>query len=94
VTAEQELLDAERRAALGAAFAHLPPHSHQLLALLTADPPMLYAQISTTLGIPVGSTGPLPAQLRASRCFQSYCCTVSTRHASEECGQQQPHLRR
>jgi hypothetical protein len=46
VTAKQELLDAERHAALRAAFAHLPPSSQQLLALLTADPPMPYAQIS------------------------------------------------
>jgi RNA polymerase sigma factor (sigma-70 family) len=59
VTAEQELLDAERHAALRAAFAHLPPLCQQLLALLTADPPMPYAQISATLGIPVGSIGPL-----------------------------------
>jgi RNA polymerase sigma factor (sigma-70 family) len=69
VTAEQELLDAERRAALRAAFAHLPPLCQQLLALLTADPPMPYAQISATLGIPVGSIGPLRSrclhQLRA-----------------------------
>ena len=30
----------------------------QLLALLTADPPVPYAQISARLGIPVGSMGP------------------------------------
>jgi len=69
VTAKQELLDAERHPALRAAFAHLPPSSQQLLALLTADPPMPYAQISATLRIPVGSIGPLRGrclhQLRA-----------------------------
>jgi RNA polymerase sigma factor (sigma-70 family) len=64
VIAEQELLVAERHAALRAAFAHLPPRSQQLLTLLTADPPMPYAQISATLGIPVGSIGPL-----RSRCL-------------------------
>jgi len=59
VTAEQELLTFERHAALRAAVTQLPPRSQQLLALLTADPPVPYAQISATLGIPVGSIGPL-----------------------------------
>jgi len=65
VTAEQELLDAERHAALRAALADLSPRSQQLLALLTADPPMSYAQISAALGIPVGSIGP-----SRGRCLQ------------------------
>jgi len=59
VTAEQELLTFERHAALRAAVTQLPPRSQQLLALLTADPPVPYAQIAATLGIPVGSIGPL-----------------------------------
>jgi len=59
VTAEQELLTFERKAALRAAFRHLPPRGQQLLTLLLHDPPMPYAQISATLGIPVGSIGPL-----------------------------------
>ena len=57
-TADQELLAAERHAALRAAFTQLPPNGQQLLALLTADPPMPYADISAHLGIPVGSIGP------------------------------------
>jgi RNA polymerase sigma factor (sigma-70 family) len=57
-TADQELLAAERHAALRAAFAQLPPNGQQLLALLTADPPTPYADISAQLGIPVGSIGP------------------------------------
>ena len=57
-TAEQELLAAERHAALRAAFGDLSPLSQQLLALLTQDPPMPYAEISARLGIPVGSIGP------------------------------------
>ena len=56
--AEQELLAAERHAALREAFSQLPSHGQQLLALLIADPPMPYADISTRLGIPVGSIGP------------------------------------
>jgi RNA polymerase sigma factor (sigma-70 family) len=57
-TIEQELLAAERRAALREAFVHLPPRSQQLIALLIEDPPLSYAQISARLGIPIGSIGP------------------------------------
>jgi len=59
---EQELLATERHAALRAALACLPPRGQQLLTLLTANPPMPYAQISATLGIPAGSIGPLRAR--------------------------------
>jgi len=59
---EQELLAAELHAALRQALAGLPPRGQQLLTLLTADPPMPYAQISATLGIPPGSIGPLRAR--------------------------------
>jgi RNA polymerase sigma factor (sigma-70 family) len=57
-TAEQELLAAERHAALREAFLQLPPCDQQLIALLTQDPPAPYAKISSSLGIPVGSIGP------------------------------------
>ena len=63
-TAEQELLAAERHAALREAFTHLPPDGQQLIALLIADPPVPYAEISARLGIPVGSIGP-----NRSRCL-------------------------
>jgi RNA polymerase sigma factor (sigma-70 family) len=56
--AGQDLLAAERHAALRQAFASLPPHGQQLIALLAADPPVPYTQISARLGIPVGSIGP------------------------------------
>ena len=61
-TAEQELLAAERHAALRAACGDLPPFSQQLIALLIQDPPMPYAEISARLGIPVGSVGPYRAR--------------------------------
>jgi len=57
-TIEQGLLAAERHAALREAFTHLPPRDQQLIALLIEDPPVPYAQISTRLGIAVGSIGP------------------------------------
>ena len=56
--AEQELLDTERHAALRAAFAQLPLAGQRLIAMLIADPPLPYAEISARLGIPVGSIGP------------------------------------
>jgi RNA polymerase sigma factor (sigma-70 family) len=58
VPAEQELLAAEAHAALREALSHLPPRDQQLIAALTQDPPLPYAQISARLGIPVGSIGP------------------------------------
>jgi DNA-directed RNA polymerase specialized sigma24 family protein len=56
--ADDELLASERHAALRQALAGLPPSCQDLLALLVADPPLPYAQISAELGIPVGSIGP------------------------------------
>jgi RNA polymerase sigma factor (sigma-70 family) len=65
---DQDLLTAERHAALHEAFTSLSPSCQQVMALLIEDPPVPYAQISATLGIPVGSIGPLRrrclAQLR------------------------------
>jgi len=58
----QELVAAERHAALRRALACLPPRGRELLTLLTGDPPVPDAQISATLGIPVGSIGPLRAR--------------------------------
>ena len=57
-TAEDELLAAERHAALREALTHLPPCCQQLITLLARNPPASYAQISTMLGIPEGSIGP------------------------------------
>ena len=58
-TAEQELLAAERHAALREALARLSPCCQRLIGKLIEDPPATYAQISASLGIPVGSIGPL-----------------------------------
>jgi RNA polymerase sigma factor (sigma-70 family) len=57
-TVEQQLLDAERHAALREAFARLPACCQQLITLLIQDPPVPYATISATLNIPAGSIGP------------------------------------
>jgi DNA-directed RNA polymerase specialized sigma24 family protein len=55
---DHELLEAEWHAALRDAFTVLPPPCQQLIAILTADPLVPYAEISARLGIAVGSIGP------------------------------------
>ncbi len=62
--ADEELLAAERHAALREAFSRLPPDGQQLIAMLSADPPVPYTEISARLGIPVASIGP-----KRSRCL-------------------------
>src|SRR6516225_4091664 len=47
---DEEILMAERNAALRAACAELPTRCQQLLAMLTSDPPCSYAQISEGWG--------------------------------------------
>jgi len=59
---DEEILVAERNAALRAAFAELQPRCQQLLSMLLSDPPHSYADIHRELGIPVGSIGPQRAR--------------------------------
>ena len=70
---DEEILTAERNAALRAAFAELPLRCQQLLSMLTAEPPYSYVQISERLNIPIGSIGPQRARclerLRRSQAF-------------------------
>jgi RNA polymerase sigma factor (sigma-70 family) len=62
VMIDEEILRAERDAGLRAAFAELPPRCRQLLSMMISDPPHSYAEISATLGIPMGSIGPQRAR--------------------------------
>jgi DNA-directed RNA polymerase specialized sigma24 family protein len=55
---EDEIIAAERHAALRAAFAELPPHCRRLLAMCMGETSHSYAEISVTLQMPVGSIGP------------------------------------
>ena len=58
-SAEDEIdQDAALRPALRQAFEQLPELWQRLLLLVMTDPPTPYAEISATLGIPVGSIGP------------------------------------
>ena len=59
---DEEILVAERNAALRVAFAELPPRCQRLLAMLISDPPHSYAEIHRELDIPVGSIGPQRAR--------------------------------
>jgi RNA polymerase sigma factor (sigma-70 family) len=54
----EEILIAERNAALGEALAGLPDRCQQLLSMVLADPPLSYREIGERLNIPVGSIGP------------------------------------
>jgi RNA polymerase sigma factor (sigma-70 family) len=70
---DEEILMAERNAALRAVFAQLPTRCQQLLSMLISDPPYPYAAIHEELGIPIGSIGPQRARclerLRRSSAF-------------------------
>jgi RNA polymerase sigma factor (sigma-70 family) len=52
------LVAAEESSALRLAFAELPERCRRLLALLFADPPPAYSQVSDTMAMPVGAIGP------------------------------------
>ena len=69
-----ELLRAERQQALRDGLAELSPRDRQLLVLLVADPPLSYQQISTVLGMPIGSIGPT-----RRRCLERLRATAAMR---------------
>jgi RNA polymerase sigma factor (sigma-70 family) len=48
----------ERRDAVRSACRRLPDRDRELLAMLFSDPPTPYADISATLGMPIGAIGP------------------------------------
>jgi RNA polymerase sigma factor (sigma-70 family) len=54
----EELIAAERRAALHDAVAQLPVSGRRLMTLMIARPGMSYEQVGDALGMPVGSIGP------------------------------------
>ena len=73
---EDVLLADERRRVLCEGLAELSPYQRELLRLLTADPPVAYAEISSRLGIRIGSIGPtrrrILGKLRASGAVRAY----------------------
>jgi len=55
---DERLLADEQAQAVRDALARLPSRWQKLLELLMADPPTSYVEISSQLGLPVGSIGP------------------------------------
>jgi RNA polymerase sigma factor (sigma-70 family) len=55
---DRRLVADELRGAMAAAFTTLRPECQALLRLLMCDPPVPYADIAETLGMPHGSIGP------------------------------------
>ncbi len=62
---DAELLADERAVDVRRALESLPDRWQQLMGMLMADPPAPYAEISATIGIPIGSIGPI-----RGRCLQ------------------------
>ena len=60
---DAELIRAERHQALRDGLAELPAGQRRFLAMLAADPPYSYGEISRTLGMPIGSIGPTRARV-------------------------------
>jgi RNA polymerase sigma factor (sigma-70 family) len=57
-----DVLAAERGDAMRQALRTLPERHRELMALLTVEPPLSYADISARLAIPIGSIGPIRAR--------------------------------
>ncbi len=74
---EHELLAAERRAVLASALDTLPERHRQLMTLLVAQPTLDYEAISTTLGMPRGSIGPIRARSIARLQGHPELCAVN-----------------
>jgi RNA polymerase sigma factor (sigma-70 family) len=61
---DERVLAEERARDVRQAVQSLPDRWQHLVSMLTGDPPASYAEISTTLGLPIGSIGPM-----RGRCF-------------------------
>lgn len=71
---DADLLRTETRTAVQAGLATLKPNQRDLLMMLVAEPAIPYAEISSELGLPVGSIGPTRA-----RCLRKLQATASVR---------------
>ncbi len=87
---EEDLLAAERDAAVRAAFAELPRSCRELLVMLIGDQPHSYEDISATLGMRVGSIGPMRARcldrLRQSPHIAAIADGARDKQARGKCG--------
>ncbi len=71
---DDEMLRDEKHHALREGLRELRPQHRDLLALLLADPPMSYDEISRRLNMPIGSIGPTRA-----RCLEALRNTAALR---------------
>jgi len=62
---DERVADADRDARLWRAVGRLPARDQVLLSLLTATPPLSYAEIAEVMDLPIGSIGPT-----RGRCLQ------------------------
>jgi RNA polymerase sigma factor (sigma-70 family) len=62
---DKRLQATERRVALAGALRQVSGHQRELLSMLFAEPAPSYAEISRTLGMPIGSIGPTRARCLA-----------------------------
>lgn len=84
-----DLEAAERHHALREALLELPADRRELLVMMLGDPPPSYGEISTRLGIPVGSIGPTRARALAQlRRTASIRALSATELALDERGRQ------
>jgi RNA polymerase sigma factor (sigma-70 family) len=85
--AEERVLSDERRTAVRDGLAELSDAHRALLAMLVAEPPISYQQISAKLGLPLGSNGPtrawvlrkLAATVAMRRIVEAYAGAALTR---------------
>lgn len=74
---EAEVLEAERRAALHRALAHVPEQERRLMRVMLREPAPTYDEISAALGIPKGSIGPTRGRCVARlRGDERFVCAV------------------
>jgi RNA polymerase sigma factor (sigma-70 family) len=55
---EMDAVDSDERRRVGQAFLALDEPCRELLTLLTAEPPLSYAEVAEAVGKPIGSLGP------------------------------------
>jgi RNA polymerase sigma factor (sigma-70 family) len=86
---DADLLQAEEVEAVREGLAELPTTQRDLLLLIAADPPLSYREISTRLGMPVGSIGPTRARtlarLKATSAVSRYTGTNWRRVVRRPC---------
>jgi RNA polymerase sigma factor (sigma-70 family) len=89
---DANLIAEERRHAARQAFAQLSRRDQQLLSMLFSDPPKTYQEISSTLGIPVGSIGPTRTRCltRARRTPAIAALVAADHHSGKRSGDINP----